>query len=43
MAGGASLARRIGRPWGPLNRATMTARVVVGLDPMVNVPCPLLA
>ncbi|HEY2238886.1 MAG TPA: HAMP domain-containing sensor histidine kinase, partial [Streptosporangiaceae bacterium] len=42
MAGGASLARRIGRPWGPLIRGSLTARLVVSLVALVIVTCAVL-
>src|ERR1700759_2750420 len=42
MAGGASLARRIGRPWGPLIRGSLTARLVVSLVALVIVTCGVL-
>src|SRR6201994_4373273 len=42
MPGGASLARRIGRPWGPLIRGSLTARLVVSLVALVIVTCGVL-
>ena len=42
MAGGASLASRIGRPWGPLIRGSLTARLVVSLVALVIVTCAVL-
>src|ERR1700761_3306614 len=42
MAGGASLARRIGRTWGPLIRGSLTARLVVSLVALVIVTCGVL-
>ncbi len=42
MAGGASLARRIGRPWGPLIRGSLTARLVVSMVALVIVTCAVL-
>ncbi|HEX4258982.1 MAG TPA: HAMP domain-containing sensor histidine kinase [Streptosporangiaceae bacterium] len=42
MAGGASLARRIRRPWGPLIRGSLTARLVASLVALVIVTCAVL-
>ena len=42
MAGGASLARRVGRPWGPLIRGSLTARLVVSMVALVIVTCAVL-
>jgi two-component system OmpR family sensor kinase len=42
MAGGASLASRISRPWGPLIRGSLTARLVVSLVALGIVTCAVL-
>ncbi|HYY17686.1 MAG TPA: HAMP domain-containing sensor histidine kinase [Streptosporangiaceae bacterium] len=42
MAGGASLASRISRPWGPLIRGSLTARLVVSMVALVIVTCAVL-
>jgi two-component system, OmpR family, sensor kinase len=42
MAGGPSVASRISRPWGPLIRGSLTARLVVSLVALVIVTCAVL-
>src|ERR1700743_1243358 len=42
MAGGASLASRISRPWGPLIRGRLTARLVVSMVTLIIVTCAVL-
>jgi two-component system, OmpR family, sensor kinase len=42
MAGGASLASRLSRPWGPLIRGSLTARLVASLVALVIVTCAVL-
>jgi two-component system, OmpR family, sensor kinase len=42
MAGGASLAGRIRRPWGPLIRGSLTARLVVSMVALIIVTCAVL-
>ncbi len=42
MAGGASLASRLSRPWGPLIRGSLTARLVVSMVTLIIVTCAVL-
>src|ERR1700743_3924832 len=42
MAGGRPLASRISRPWGPLIRGSLTARLVVSMVTLIIVTCAVL-